>query len=420
MSARAGSAAYAETRPVRKLGRALRRRRRLRVGVTQLFYILAGVALGLLLPLIPVGFTVPQAGAAQMLFAVGAGLLTFIGVVFSLLFLVVQFGSTTFTPRLNLFHSAPIVWHAFAFYTGVLVFAFVAALSTSGDDRMTGLVPIVTIVLLLVAIALFRSLQMRAFSSIQLASTLAQVTQRGRQVLDGVYPDKPLPEAGAAHGPRALPHGARDVIWTAGPGIVQAIDVPRIISAARDADAAVEIVIPFGETVQQHAPVAIVHGSADPSLDAAVLKAIRTGVERTFEQDPALALRVLADIALRALSPAINDPTTAVQVLDSEESLLRMLIRRDLNVREVTGPHGSARVLLPLPDWEDYVALSFDEIIEMGADRVQVRRRLERLLRDLLALAPASRRAPLQLRLDGLASGRSTAGSVSPATPPRV
>jgi uncharacterized membrane protein len=384
------------------------------VGITQLLYVLAGVALGLLLPLIPVGFTVPQAGAAQMLFAVGAGLLTFIGVVFSLLFLVVQFGSTTFTPRLNLFHSAPIVWHAFAFYTGVLVFAFVAALSTSGDDRMTGLVPIVTIVLLLVAIALFRSLQMRAFSSIQLASTLAQVTQRGRQVLDGVYPDKPLPEAGGTGDPPALPDGRRDVIWTAGPGIVQAIDVPRILGAARDADAVVEIVVPIGETVQQHAPVAVVHGTADPSLDAAVLKAIRAGVERTFEQDPALALRVLADIALRALSPAINDPTTAVQVLDSEGSLLRMLIRRDLNVREVTGPHGTARVLLPLPDWDDYVALSFDEIIEMGAAHVQVRRRLERLLRDLIALAPETRRAPLQLRLDGLASRRSPVGLDAP------
>ena len=160
--------------------------------------------------------------------------------------------------------------------------------------------------------------------------------------------------------------------------------------------------------------------SADPSLDAAVLKAIRAGVERTFEQDPALALRVLADIALRALSPAINDPTTAVQVLDSEESLLRMLIRRDLDVREVTGPHGTARVLLPLPDWDDYVALSFDEIIEMGADRVQVRRRLERLLRDLIALAPETRRAPLQLRLDGLASRRPLVESGAPAISPRV
>jgi uncharacterized membrane protein len=416
VSAETGPAAYAETRPVRKLGRALRRRRRLRVGITQLFYVLAGVALGLLLPRIPVGFTVPQAEAAQMLFAVGAGLLTFIGVVFSLLFLVVQFGSTTFTPRLNLFHSAPIVWHAFAFYTGVLVFAFVAALSTSGDDTMTGLVPIVTIVLLLVAIALFRSLQMRAFSSIQLASTLAQVTQRGRQVLEGVYPDRPVPEAGATQRPRALPHGARDVIWTRGPGILQAIDVPRIIAAARDADAAVEIVVPFGETVQQQAHVAVVHGSADPSLDMAVLKAIRTGAERTFEQDPALPFRVLVDIALRAVSPAVNDPTTAVQVLDSLESLLRMLAGRDLDVGEVTGPRGNARVMLPLPRWDDYVTLSFDELLDMGAGHVQVRRRLERLLRDLIALAPVGRRIPLQRRLDSLASGRSTVGlDVPPA-----
>ena len=103
------------------------------------------------------------------------------------------------------------------------------------------------------------------------------------------------------------------------------------------------------------------------------------------------------------LSPAINDPTTASQVLDSVESLLRTLVGRDLDVGEVTGPRGRARVLLPLPGWDDYVSLSFDELIEMGAGHAQVRRRLERVLKDLSALAPASRRPPLQLRRDRLA-----------------
>ena len=117
---------------------------------------------------------------------------------------------------------------------------------------------------------------------------------------------------------------------------------------------------------------------------------------------------MLADIALRAVSAAINDPTTAVQVLDSLESLLRVLVGRDLDVGEVTGPGGNARVVLPLPRWDDYVTLSFDELLDMGAAHVQVRRRLERLLRDLIALAPPRRRAPLQKRLDSLASGRST------------
>ena len=327
--------------------------------------------------------------------------MTFIGVVFSLLFLVVQFGTTTFTPRLNLFHSSPIVWHAFGFYTGVLVFAFVAAFNASGGDRMSGLVPIVTVVLLLAAIALFRSLQMRAFSSIQLSSTLAQVTKRGRQVLDGVYPDRPLSEAGEAIGPCALPNGGREVTWTSGPGVLQAVDVPLLTVAAREADVVIEVVVPIGETVQQGAVVAIVHGSCDESLDAAVLKAIHTGVERTFDQDPALAFRVLVDIALRAVSPAINDPTTAVQVLDSEESLLRMLVRRELGVGDVTG-RGGPRACSAFCRRDDYVSLSFDELIDMGAAHAPIRRRLERLLRDLSELAPVARRASLVTRLDSL------------------
>ena len=265
MSAGAGSAAYAETRPVRKLGRALRRRRRLRVGITQLFYVLAGVALGLLLPLIPVGFTVPQAEAAQMLFAVGAGLLTFIGVVFSLLFLVVQFGSTTFTPRLNLFHSAPIVWHAFAFYTGVLVYRLrrrpqherrrshdgiwsPSSPSCSCSSRSPS------------------SAACRCGPSARSSSPPRSPRSRsaGARSSTGCIRTSrcPRPAIPEVHGP--CPTGRRDVIWTAGPGIVQAIDVPRILGAARDADAVVEIVVPFGETVQQHAPVAVVHGICRP------------------------------------------------------------------------------------------------------------------------------------------------------------
>jgi len=150
--------------------------------------------------------------------------------------------------------------------------------------------------------------------------------------------------------------------------------------------------------------VAVVHGAADPSLDGVVLKAIRTGTARTFEQDPTLALRVLVDIALRALSPAINDPTTAVQALDCEESLLRMLVGRDLQVGEITGPRGNMRVLLTLPDWHDYVALAVDEIVEAGTGQARIRQRVERLLRDLLALAPEHRLPPLQARLDYLVS----------------
>jgi uncharacterized membrane protein len=422
------AAAYEAPPAARRLGRTLYRHRRLRIGLIQLAYVAGGIVLGLVLPRIPVGFTVPRAETTQMLFAVGAGLLSFLAIAFSLAFLVVQFGSTTYSPRLNLFYTSSKIWHGFAYITGVLVFAFVAAYSETflpafgedGSDEMSGLVPIVTITMVIGAILVYRNLQMRAFGSVELGTMLAEVTERGRQVLEGVYADEPPREAADDHSPRSLPAGARDVVWTGRSGIIQDVDVPRIIDAARDADAAVEIVVPTGEMVHQRATVAIVHGTADRSLDGVVLKAIRTGTARTFEQDPTLALRVLVDIALRALSPAINDPTTAVQALDCEESLLRMLVGRDLQVGEITGPRGTMRVLLTLPDWHDYVALAVDEIVEAGADTVRIRQRVERLLRDLLALAPASRRDPLRSRLDDLTSRwPSPESGVTAGAPPK-
>ena len=109
--------APAEQPPGRRLGRALRRRRRLRAGVAQLIYVLAGIILGVLLPHTSVAFTVAGLQATEMLAALGAGLLAVMGIAFSLLFLVVQFGPTTFGHRLNLFQGSRFVWNVFGFFT---------------------------------------------------------------------------------------------------------------------------------------------------------------------------------------------------------------------------------------------------------------------------------------------------------------
>jgi uncharacterized membrane protein len=153
-------------RPRRRLGRALQKRRRLRTGITQLVYVLAAIALGLTVPQMSVGISVPTARTTEMLVAVGAGFVPFIGIVFSLLFLVVQFGATTFTPRLNLFRDAPIVWHAFSFFTAVIVFSFTAAFQIGSAPHTTALVPIILGLAVLGAITLLRVLQNTAFRSI--------------------------------------------------------------------------------------------------------------------------------------------------------------------------------------------------------------------------------------------------------------
>ena len=142
------SAFRLEGRP-HELARVLRRKRRLRAGTVQLLGAAAAVGLAFIAPQVHIGFDIPTTRAIEMLIAVGAGTVTFIGIVFSLLFLVVQFASTTFTPRLNLFRDDPIVWRAFAFYTAVVVYSLTAALVIGRDEKTSAVVPIIAFVAIL-------------------------------------------------------------------------------------------------------------------------------------------------------------------------------------------------------------------------------------------------------------------------------
>jgi uncharacterized membrane protein len=123
---------------------------------------------------------------------------------------------------------------------------------------------------------------------------------------------------------------------------------------------------------------------------------VELGQARTFEQDPKYAIRLLVDVAIRALSPAVNDPTTAVQALDQIEDLLIRLGRRRLGTGEFRDSQGNLRLFMIVPKWEDFLRLALDEIRLYGANSVQVMRRMKALLSELIALLPEDRHASVR------------------------
>jgi uncharacterized membrane protein len=135
-----------------------------------------------------------------------------------------------------------------------------------------------------------------------------------------------------------------------------------------------------GDTLVEGTTLLEVQGAKATLPEDDLIAAIHLAKERTFEQDPKYPIRLLVDIAIRALSPAINDPTTAVQTIDQIEDLLRRLGQSDLDVGQVRDASGTLRLVYDVPTWEDYLALAFDEIRQYGTGSVQVMRRLRSAL----------------------------------------
>jgi uncharacterized membrane protein len=392
---------HPQHRAAHPLGRPGRPRRQLRAGLVQLLFAVAGLGLGLLLPRITAVPSVASSRVTEALVGVGFGVLGLVSIIFSLLFLVVQWAFGSLSPRLNLFRDDPLVWRTYGLAVGVFVFSVTAALVIGDNAQVSVVVPATEVIAVLAAIALLRALQVKAFASIQLAPTLSAIAGQGRGILDGLYPQ---PGPAGRHPAAPLPPLRRAVTWPHRQAILQLLDLRRLVGAA--GGAVVVLRARIGDTLQEGAVVAGLHGG--DASDAAVLGGLLTGPERTFHQDPLLAFRLLADIGLRALSPAVNDPATAVQVLDTLESLLVPLIARDLDVAEIADDAGAVRVVLALPSWDDYLQAALDDLIESGSQSPMVLLRARALLVGLGNAAPPQRRSSIAWRLrraEELASG---------------
>jgi uncharacterized membrane protein len=141
---------------------------------------------------------------------------------------------------------------------------------------------------------------------------------------------------------------------------------------------------------------------------------VALGSERTLAGDPAFGFRILVDIAIKALSPAINDPTTGALAVDQLQHLLHLLGERQLDAGLVRDSNGVARLIYRTPVWEDFVTLAVTEIRICSAGNPQVTRRLRAMLDHLVQVLSAERsvavRGELALLGRTIESGFSDAG----------
>src|SRR6516162_7471566 len=359
-----------------------------------------------------VGFTVPRLAytilpgfvstvsvdaAIGIYSAVASGMIALTGIVFSLTFVMVQFSATAYSPRLVLWIARdPVMSHSMGVFTATFLYALAALawVDRGGSGRVPLSGTVFVIVLLIASVIMFILLIQRV-GMLQVNRMLVFTADQGRKIIENLYPPLDTPPSQAlaeiAQSPclqTLLHHGH--------PHIIREVDIPALVQIATRNGYAIELVVSVGDAAVEATPILRVFGVGTPVPEDSLRAAIRLGGERTFQQDPKYAIRLLVDIAIKALSPAINDPTTAVQALDQIEDLLIRLGRRRLEIGSFCDADGSLRLLMSFPTWDDFLSLALDEIRFYGATSTQVMRRMRALVSELISILPEERHPALR------------------------
>lgn len=346
-------------------------------------------------------------GAIAALSAIAGGMITFTGFVFTILLTNIQFGSSQFSPRLL----SPILREksvkvAFGSFVATFIYALLLLSSVARQSDPEG-VPTLSVtfavLLLLLSVVTFLKLIDQVGHQLRVTSVLSGVADVGRELIDRIYPD-PAPPVDRFAGQQAeepAPGAARTIRHAGNSRILQAADFEGLVETAREADAVVVLIPAIGDYVRYGTPLFEVLEAGAAIDDSRLFGSVAFGDERTIERDLAYVFRMLVDIAERALSPAVNDPTTAVEALDEIEDLLCRLGTRELAIDRLCDTDGHLRVSRRVPGWEDYLSLALTEIRQYGQGSVQVDRRVLAVLETLLGVVGPSRRPAVdeQLRL---------------------
>lgn len=340
-------------------------------------------------------------GARALASVVAAAMLSFVVLFFSVLLLTVQIASSALTPRII---SRPFRSRTLKASLGLFVFNLIysmAVVARGTEGKIGQLATFMVIMLTIISICVFLFVVENVGKQLRPVTMMADIAAEGLEVIKAVYPsfEQYAPFKEESNGfPLGTP--SRVIQYVGKHGVIQALDIKALVQAAIRTGCTIEVVPQVGDFITTGDPMFRLYGADSGVGPRELLKHVVLERERTLEQDPSFAFRIIVDIALKALSPAINDPTTAVLALDQIHNLLREVGLRRLDTGLVHDVTGQLRLVYRTPDWEDFVALAVTEIRQYGATSTQVVRRMRAMLEDLIPLLASHRSTLLRQELE--------------------
>lgn len=358
-----------------------------------------------------------SSAARGVLGAIAGSLITVTGVVFSVTIVALQLASSQYSPR---------VLHGFIrdrpnqIVLGVLIGTFTYALLvmrtilSAADDRevfVPSLAVTTGIALLLASVAALIYFIDHSARSIRVEIIVQRQTEHTRRQIEHVFPETGAPQG--RDGAAIVPAGPATQVPADGGGYVQAIATDALLAVATEHDLIVALEHGVGAFVLPGEPIARVwpHDRA-AAVEPAVRGAVVLGHERTPDEDVEFGFVGISDIAMRALSPGIHDPTTAILCVNRLAELLVLLARRAQPARVVRDDAGARRVLVPHPTFDAAVAAAFDGPARAGAGELTFVVHLLRTIARIGTLVPPACREPLRRTAEAAAAAAGQALAV--------
>jgi uncharacterized membrane protein len=360
-------------------------------------------------------FPGPPAGARSFLSAIVQAMISFTAVVFSITIVVLQLSSSQFSPRvLRHFMRDRIIQSSLGVFVATFTYAMVVLRAVQGGSgtSQANFVPRLAVTgafaLVLMSVALFIAYIAHVVNMIRVATIIASIAADTRTALSAPDDGRTCAHDAAARPPRGTVPSPR-------PGVLVSLSRRRLVSLAAERGCVLRLAVRIGDYLPEGGDLFQVHGGPEqggterrgPDGDGrdhdderewrdALYRHVAFDTERTMEQDAAFGFRQLVDIALQALSPAVNAPTTAVQAIDEMHDLLRRLVTRRPPGGCYEDDDGKLRLVVPQYEVADYLRLAIEEIWHHGHDSPQVPGRLHQMLDDLHAVARPEHRSAVE------------------------